>query len=219
MSSLSLIHKWQSRFSADGFITAWTVMERSAWHRLDNESSLICRSEHVSDDPIFQDAYVWMKSSMIQAGLLAPAADASPWWCWVRRDENHPEPYTEDSAGLDDPVVRQLSIPSHLVVLSYFDLWHFVLNRWYVSASEADELEFNRSWDIAKAEMDASPALEGRLQNSRSAIFELDQDKVDMGRFEAKCIQGCFWVLQRDHVVGGIESADLDSSQHTHQSR
>ncbi|EFW80201.1 DUF3841 domain-containing protein [Pseudomonas savastanoi] len=192
-------------------------MERSAWHRLGNEGSLICRSEHVSDDPIFQNAYAWMKSSMIQAGLPAPAADASPWWCWVRRDENHPGPYTEDYAGPDDPVVLQLSIPSHLVVLSCFDLWHFVLNRWYVGASEADEHEFVLAWGNSKEDMNTSPALEERLQNSWSAIFELDQNKVDMGRFEAKSIQGCFWILQCDHVVGVMESAKLDSYQHPHQ--
>ena len=186
-------------------------MERSTWELLKANGALTCPVEQACDDPIFQRAYTWMKASMAQAGLPAPAVDVSPWWCWVRKEEHHPGPYIEDLHGLDDPIVLQLSIPAERVVLSCFDLWHFVINRCYVWDSEADEMEFDQAWAAAQNDKAALTALEERMQTSWSAIFELDQDRVDMGRLEAKSIQGCFWVLRHEYLTAVLEPHELAS--------
>jgi len=195
LSQKLCIENWQSHFAKNGRIICWTIMERSTLRLLQSERVLSCPTIKASDDPVFQNAYAWMKASMTEAGLPAPASDISPWWCWIRRDEGHPEPYIEDVEGLDDPVVLELSLPSSLIVLSCFDLWHFALNRWYIWDSEADHVEFEHAWEVAQEEAVYLPSPDEKMFKSWSAIFELDQDRVDLGRLEAKSIQGCFWVL------------------------
>ena len=186
-------------------------MERSTWQLLEANGSLTCPVPMADDDPTFQTAYEWMRSAMASAGLSAPAEDLTPWWCWIKRGADSPMPYREDLDGLTDPVVLQLSVPSNLIVLSCFDLWHFVLNRIYVPDSAEDEAQFDL--DIAATEpgSDALVALEARLQKSWSAIFELDQTKVDMGTFETKSIQGCLWTLERVYVTAILGRMDLPS--------
>lgn len=110
-----------------------------------------------------------------------------------------------------DPVVLHLSIPSHLVALSCFDLWHFVLNRSYVYTSELDDQEFDRALEMAPHGSEAVLQLEDRLQKSWGAVFELDQCGVDMGPFELKSIQGCFWTLERSYVTAVLEPSNLTS--------
>jgi hypothetical protein len=184
-------------------------MERSTWQLLEANGSLTCPAPMADDDPTFQTAYEWMSSAMASAGLSAPAENLTPWWCWVRRGADSPMPYREDLDGLEDPVVLQLFVPSNLIVLSCFDLWHFVLNRFYVPDSAEDEAQFDL--DIAATEpgSDAAVELEAKLQKSWSAIFELDQALVDVGTFETKSIQGCFWTLDRSCVTAILGRMDL----------
>lgn len=187
-------------------------MERSTWQLLEAGGLLTCPIGEANDDPSFQNAYAWMKDSMASAGILAPEPGISPWWCWVRREENHPEPYIEDTEGLHDPVVLELSVPSEEVVLSCFDLWHFVLNKCYVSASELDEQGFDQAQERAEEGSDAALQLQRRMRKSWSAVFELDQNAVDMGAFEAKSIQGCFWTLRLSDVTSIVERDVLSSN-------
>ncbi|WP_460044589.1 DUF3841 domain-containing protein [Pseudomonas sp. S2_H01] len=210
-SPTSGIQKWQMEFSKNGRIQCWTLMERSIWLMLEAEGELTCPIREANDDPVFQDAYAWMKGSMASAGIYPPGPDLSPWWCWVRREQNHPEPYIEDTEGLHDPVVLELSIPAEKIVLSCFDLWHFVLNKCYVWASELDEQDFDRAQESAEEGSDAAVQLQQRMQKSWSAVFELDQCAVDMGPLEAKSIQGCFWKLSLAYVTAVIERDVLTS--------
>lgn len=210
-SLTSDIYKWQAAFSIEGRVTCWTLLERSVWQRLQAAGLLTCPLSQASDDPMFQGAYAWMKDAMTHAGIVAPAPDLSPWWCWVRRRSNHPWPYIEDAEGLHDPVVLQLAIPFGHVVLSCFDLWHFVLNQWYVPASELDGQDFDRAREGAREGSAVALQLQQRMRNSWSGIFTLDQRAVDLGPFESKSIQGCFWTLRLDDVMAVIEPVTLTS--------
>lgn len=186
-------------------------MERSTWQLLEQHGELTCPISHADDDPMFKAAYAWLKASMADAGISPPLPGLTPWWCWIRREENHLEPYIEDLGGLADPVVLQLSIPSHLVALSCFDLWHFVLNHVYVYASDLDDREFDRALEMAPHGSAAALRLEDRLRRSWEAIFELDHCAVGMGPLEAKSIQGCFWTLRRAYVNAVLEPSSLAS--------
>jgi len=186
-------------------------MKRSTWLLLSAHGTLTCPMDKADLDPMFQHAYGWMKGSMAETGLPAPALGLSPWWCWVKRGEDGGKPYIEDLAGLEDPVVLQLRFPANLIALSCFDLWHFVLNRCYVYDSEEDEAEFDVALQAAEEGSEAAQNLEQRLRKSWLAIFELDQRRVDMGPFDSKSIQGCFWMLERRYVTALLEPADLDT--------
>lgn len=222
LAAENTIRKWQSRLSTPpGIVECWTVMERSTWLLLSSRGTLSCPADKADADPMFQQAYGWMKKSMAEAGLPAPALGLSPWWCWVKRGEGSSKPYIEDLAGLEDPVVLQLRVPANLMVLSCFDLWHFVLNRIYVYESVDDEAQFDQAISNAEDGSEAAWLMEQRLQNSWMAIFELDQLKVDMGPFESKSIQGCLWALERCYVTAVLEASDLGSHGDTdsHQKR
>ena len=190
-------------------------MERSTWLLLSSRGTLTCPVDKADVDPMFQRAYAWMKISMTDAGLPAQSPDMSPWWCWVKRGEDGGKPYIEDLAGLEDPVVLQLRVPTNLIALSCFDLWHFVLNRIYVYESLDDEAQFDQAVSNVEDGSEAAWRIEQRLQNSWLAIFELDQLKVDMGPFESRTIQGCFWALERGYVTAVLEASDLSSYEDT----
>lgn len=197
--------------AVSGRINCWTIMERSTWQSLTTDVVLTCPLEKACNDPTFQQAYEWMRTSMSEAGLPAPTSGLTPWWCWVRRESDHPQPYSEDVRCLSDPVVLQLSIPADEVALSCFDLWHFVLNRAYVSASEDDDADFDRCLEVVENHSANAALLEDRLRGSWQAIFQLDQCQVDMRPFLSRSIQGCFWGLKQSYVTAVLEREDLKS--------
>jgi hypothetical protein len=211
LSSKNIIQKWQSMLAVSGHIECWTVMERSTWQLLTTNAALTCPLDEACDDPIFQRAYEWMRTAMTEAGLPAPASKLTPWWCWVRRESDHAKPFIEDVEQIDDPVVLQLSIPATAIALSCFDLWHFVLNRSYVYASEEDGADFDSALKVIEPNSDNAALLEERLQKSWLTIFQLDQSQVDMGPFLSRSIQGCFWVLKQSYVTAVLGREDLDS--------
>lgn len=131
----------------------------------------------------------------------------------VRRSVNHGEPFIEDAEGLQDPVVLQLAVFREQLVLSCFDLWHFVLNNWYAWSSEMDEQDFDRVKEITPEGPDAGLLLDQRMRQSWSAIFQLDQRAVDMSPFQAKSIQGCFWTLRLPDVTAVLERDVLTSCE------
>lgn len=211
MSPEIFIRKWQANLAVAGHIHCWTILERTTWQLLDAEGILSCPIDRADDDPIFLQAYEWMKHAMIGAGICPPAQGLSPWWCWIRREGDSQMPYVEDLEGLNDPVVLQMSIPAQDVVPSCFDLWHFVLNRWYVYDSDEDELDFDRALAAAGAGYSANTYLQARLQASWTAVFDLDRSCPDMGFFETKSFQGCFWTLKREYVKAILEKDALIS--------
>ena len=211
MSSEGSIRKWQAKLAVAGHIDCWTILERTTWQLLEAEGLLSCPINRADDDPMFQQAYEWMKLAMIGAGIRPPAQGLSPWWCWIRRGIDSRRPYIEDLGGLKDPVVLQMSIPAQDVVPSCFDLWHYVLNHWYVYSSEADERDFDHAQDSTEKGTPAEGLLEIRLRESWLAVFDLERTIPDHGRFETKSFQGCFWTLQHPYVTAVLEKNDLIS--------
>lgn len=187
-------------------------MERLVWQRLQTTGTLTCPRDKAESDPLFQQAYAWMRSAMAGAGIQPPAPGLSPWWSWVRREPERGMPHAEDLEGLDDPVVLQLAVPAVDLVPSCFDLWHYVLNQWYVAASEEDALDFEGLQAVCEDGSPAAAQLQARLRASWCAVFDLDWSVAGMGVFEEKSIQACFWTLRRDQVTAVLERNDLSAS-------
>lgn len=211
MSLKHLIQKWQSGLAQAGHIQCWTIMERSTWQLLTAHGELTCPISNTCQDELFPPAYEWMKRAMAEAGLHAPTAELSPWWCWVRRESDHHPPYLEDVECLDDPVILELLIPANELILSCFDRWHYVLNRFYVAVSDEDEADFERALAAVEPDSMAAALLEERLQRSWRAVFELDQCAEYSEDSFAPSIQGCFWRLCNTFVTAVLAPEDLDS--------
>ena len=72
---------------------------------------------------------------------------------------------------------------------SDFELWHYVLNGWYLPRSRADERDF-----------DARPDRR-RIAPSWGRIFDLDwSNRRYVAAREAKSIQGTIWELRPEDV-------------------
>ena len=99
------------------------------------------------------------------------------------------------------------------VLLSGFDLWHFVLNRWYLPRTEKDGETFEAK--LARAGLsplqDPLPhaTLRREMEKSWERIFDLSWSDLQndvVHRAKYRSIQGTMWELLLDDVV---ESTDL----------
>ena len=182
----------------------WTVQTERALRTLERDGQL-CSDRNLVDSE-FLPAYDWMTDQMGQRIALPPTGISVPLWAW----------YQYESASRQRPDLRR---SNHLprgetgfliefnandgsVLLSDFDLWHFVLNYWYLPGTVADgervdsKHGFNYGWNKL------SPTkLDRRIRDSRRRIFDLDwydpELTVEPGQ---RRIQGTFWTLKADSV-------------------
>lgn len=85
----------------------------------------------------------------------------------------------------------------------------FVLDRCYVPASDEDDASSDSAVEAAEEGSEAALQFEERSKTSWSAIFQLDQCQLDMGYFEGKSLQGCFWTLEYGYVTAVLERSYL----------
>lgn len=199
----SAIAHWQDHLSCDGHITCWTVLERATYRALLSHGVLTAQASRADLD--FKRAYGWLIECMAQAEMSPPAADATPWWCWIRREPEHPQPYREDVQSLVDGVVLKLRLPSRHVLPSCFDLWHWPLNGWYIHDGEADDAAF----DAFRAQSDEH-TVRDCIEASWCRVFDLDTMLGEVQLADTRSIQGCYWELRAVDVVGVIEIEALD---------
>jgi hypothetical protein len=119
----------------------------------------------------FLPAYRWM---MEQMRRRVPAYGGGfPIWFWYS-----PKPDLRESGCLDrgDRGLRiELELPRENVLLSDFQTWHCVLNRWHLSRSWRESREWDRKvkgYDQFRSELPAS--LEAELQATWERVFDLD---------------------------------------------
>ena len=92
--------------------------------------------------------YRWMVSRMATRVGTAALPDQMPTWVWQRWDgRRRPRPDLRSRAHLPSgtPGVRlELEISEDRILLSDFELWHYVLNYWYLPSSVRDGKAFDR---------------------------------------------------------------------------
>ena len=109
----------------------------------------------------------------------------------------------------DERCVRiEFEVSDRLALLSDFDLWHYVLNYWYLPKSQKDdetfEAELSRhGLSCRRTKPLSDKAYHTKVAASWSRIFDLDW--VDRARSIArpkaeKCIQATLWELRPDQV-------------------
>lgn len=81
------------------------------------------------------------------------------------------------------------------MLLSDVELWHYVLNSWYVPQSEADAAAFKAEFQLPNS------AYEDHMRRSWLRIFDLDWfDEYTAHPRAQKTIQAVFWELHLDQV-------------------
>lgn len=116
----------------------WSILTQQAWDGLQRRGRLRASRRHVSKE--FLGSYLWMAEQM-QRRLTTPrpSKDAMPIWAWYQWAGKRCKPDLRSGGHLargEWSVRLELQVTDDRVLLSDFDLWHYVLNYWYLPETE-----------------------------------------------------------------------------------
>jgi hypothetical protein len=126
----------------------WTLQHIEDWQSAESDGVLRSVNFNRFSDEDFKRAYDWMRVKMSERIGPPPTPNSYPIWAWYQhRDSNNRKPDLRQIA-FDLPeqeyVRVEFEMPNSHVLLSDFDMWHFVLNYWYVGKDEDDDEYFDR---------------------------------------------------------------------------
>lgn len=149
---------------------AWTIQTLDAHEVLQDGRTWRARGSRVPSQ--WRDAYVWMTRQM-HSRLGPPARQGqAPIWAWREwRGRSRARPDLRARGHLPpgtDGVRLELEVEEDRLLPSDFELWHYVLNGWYLPASHGDERSFEAlATDAARDEV------RGRIEASWQRIFDI----------------------------------------------
>lgn len=136
------------------------------------------------DDPYnegFREAYDWLAREM-ETRIPKPKDVQYPAWAWFRHhgDNRKPDRRLTLFNNYREPTILELEVPDDEVLLTDFDLWHWVLNGWAYQSDE--DYELNPDWEATEEEKLASWQI----------IFDVDSSDF---------VQACIWTIKPEHVI------------------
>jgi hypothetical protein len=172
---------------------AWTIQSTEVWTAL--SSGKTWRAFDDAAEPSWEPAYRWMARAMRHRLGAPDARHQMPIWVWCHwRGATRARPDLRACGHLPPgtPGVRiELELDESRLLRSDFELWHYVMNGWYLPSSLADEREFDERPDRR------------RIKSSWQRIFDLGwHDRRYTAGRNAKSIQGVTWELRPDDVRG-----------------
>lgn len=198
---------WCETFTNEqGRITAWTFVPKTIVKQVLSGAIQTCSMEHSEQDPSFRLAYEWMKDAMDEAGIKGRKPDINPWWCWIRMGGGYAKP--TDLNADENFVLLELSLAPEDVLLSDFHMWHVPLNYWLNAGEEADEAFENELKAAGLNIYTQKPLPEpfhSRVQASWRDVFSLDRVNGFTYELANKGIQGVFWTLSPENIIGIVE--------------
>ena len=176
----------------------WTIQPIEVWEELNKKGYFICnpiKANYISDKEWnFKEAYDWLVGQMEYRIGRRPNGVSYPIWAWHTRDWKHKKPDLRN-IGLGNKGEKSVCIevegPDNQVVLTDFDVWHFVLNKWYFDDSYSEE-----EWEKLHAKydrLDRDVREKVKIQ-SWQKVFDVSpfqNEWCQRGRY----IQATFWVL------------------------
>ncbi len=189
-------------------MTLWTIQSIAAWKILQREQVLFADQRYSED--LFLDAYRWMAKQMEQRIESKSEIMSLPLWAWYQWDGIERRKPDLRSSGHLPKGQRGVRIEFEQsdkgVLLSDFDLWHYVLNYWYlprtVADGEAFEAELSEH-NLSFFKMKPLPvrAYHQRIEDSWNRIFDLDWGEEKISEpYAKKQIQATFWKLHFDQI-------------------
>jgi len=187
----------------------WTIQTERAWSELQNRGILRTSRENMSEESWLLP-YKWMVEQMkIRIGF-PPAEWCFPLWAWYQwegKKRRKPDLRAGGHLGKGEKGVRiEFECSERAALLSDFDLWHYVLNYWYLAESEheaevfeadlsAQGLSFFKQKPVPSAEYHL------RIVESWNRIFDLHWSEPEIAEpFTRKSIQGTVWELPINQV-------------------
>lgn len=186
----------------------WTIQSTDAWTLLRRSGTLRCDRRFADAQHIA--AYQWMAQQMLRRLKICPPNGAIPLWAWYQWEGDRRRPADLRRGGYlpagERGVRIKFEIDDDLVLLSDFELWHYVLNYWYLATSLADgEAVETRlaehGLSIHKTRSRPDSVFDRIVKESWNRIFDLEWEQDGITHSAAqKSIQGSLWELTLDAV-------------------
>jgi Domain of unknown function (DUF3841) len=156
--------------------------------------------------PAWAKAYRWMARQM--AGRVGPpqSPESDPIWLWKAwRGAGRARPDLRCTGHLPRGtrgVRLELDLAPERVLLSDFELWHYVLNGWYLPVCKADDERFDRAaHELASLDpvtrRSRRIALRREIQCSWDSVFDLEYaDREASAAPGERSVQGTIWEIR-----------------------
>lgn len=184
----------------------WTIQTEAVWR--DFQERGVFRGSRERVDPVRESAYEWMVHEMTLRTGPPPTPAAYPVWAWFQwQNSRRAKPDLRSTGQLPhgerDGVRIEFECSDADVLLSDFELWHFVLNGWYLPESEADDDWFEARFpEQRRLPGSAMPAEYHQLiVQSWQKVFDLEWSSDYSAHPKPdKAIQATLWELRADQV-------------------
>lgn len=159
----------------------WTIQTELAWSRLQSEGVLWPYREQLTEEEWLQP-YEWMIAQMKTRLGPPPEKGCFPIWAWYQWDGEHrrrPDLRASGHLPVGERGVRiELECREDEVLLSDFELWHYVLNYWYLPQSVQEGKAFEAELAAKGLALDRRslapwPVHHMRIVKSWERIFDL----------------------------------------------
>lgn len=178
----------------------WTIQPLEVLEILDTKGVFTCDETSKSFNNDLKDSYDWLVKKMDEKGIVHPKELHYPIWAWHTMDWKHEKLdltkdwYDEEGAKR---VCLEIEIPDNEVLLSDFNLWHFVLNKSWIDDS-TNEVEYDKMHE----EFDK---LDRKTKNeltvkSWEKIFNVKPFIIDNWIENGRFVQAVFWTLKKEQV-------------------
>ncbi len=177
----------------------WSIQPLVVWEELQKSGILHARTDYADQD--FLPPYRWMTAQMQQRIGPAPDMEALPFWAWFQAyGSKQAKPDLRRSGHLPSGskgIRLELEMAMAQVLLSDFELWHYVLNNWYLPGSLADGELFERNRKKKR-----SSEQQSMIEKSWQRIFDLNFAAADIAvPLAEKSLQATFWELKLENVI------------------
>lgn len=180
----------------------WTIQPLEVYELLMEQSVFRCdrsRAWGLKDDEL-KEAYDWLVDQMNQKIGLPPQGVEYPIWAWHTFCGRRGKPdFRRMGLGIrgEEYLCLEIDVPDQEVLLSEFDLWHMVLNDFFIGEACNEE-----EWEKENSFYDQLPESEQTKvkEESWAKIFEVDKKFDDMWRRTGEYIQATFWELRLENV-------------------
>ena len=176
----------------------WSIQPINVYEQILKTGYYHCDGRKV--DKFFRESYQWLCKEMIEKIGAPPKGVKYPVWAWHTRNFKHKKPDLRNASYSfrgDKMVCLELQIPDNEILLTDFDAWHFVLNKWYLNTNCWDEETYDKDHECLDSLSQEQREIE--IEKSWQGIYNLNPKETDWN-CRGKYIQATFWEIKKENI-------------------
>jgi len=192
----------------------WTIQHFQAYNKLLETGVLRANENYCDNDSRF--AYDWMAEKMKYNGLVLPIGVNYPIWAWYKFEGKYKRRDMRERgySNRGEKIVQlTIEVDDKDILLSDFDLFHYVLNYWYLPVDVKDQKNFEMEYsdlgfgwnDLQNFNIQTQimKDIRTKIEKSWDRIFDLEREDENLiyGSNCNKSIQVTFWELKLEQVI------------------